>query len=160
MQILKAYSVFSNNGYASTPKIVNSLSYDNSTYSPYNDEKEKIISSKTANEMKRMLIKTVDIGTGRATKIKGLEIGGKTGTAQIARRGKYLKVYISSFFGFVNDNDKSYTIGVTVLNPISTGKYWYYHYASSSAVPVFREIVQNLVKLNYLTPKKDIISKN
>ncbi len=46
------------------------------------------------------------------------------------------------------------------MNPISTGKYWYYHYASWSAVPVFKEIVNNLVKLNYLTPKNDIISEN
>ena len=120
---------------------------------------KRVISKETANEIKRLLIKTVDSGTGRASKIEGLEIGGKTGTAQIARGGKYLKKYISSFFGFVNDGKNSYTIGVTVRNPISTGKHWYYHYASWSAVPVFKEIVNNLVKLNYLTPKKDIISK-
>ena len=160
IQILKAYSVFSNNGYASTPRIVNNLSYDKNIYTPYKDKNQKIISKKTANKMKRMLIKTVKIGTGKATDIKGLEIGGKTGTAQVPRSGTYGKEYISSFFGFVNDGKKSYTIGVTVIKPIAVGKYWFYHYASSSAVPVFREIVENLVKLNYLTPKKDIISKN
>jgi cell division protein FtsI (penicillin-binding protein 3) len=117
-----------------------------------------IISKKTADEIKRLLIKTVNEGTGKAAKIEGLEIGGKTGTAQIARRGKYLKEYISSFFGFVNDGENSYTIGVTVMDPISTGKNWYYHYASWSAVPVFKEVIDNLVKLNYLTPKNDIIS--
>lgn len=105
-----------------------------------------------------MLVKTVEEGTGRAAKMDGLVIGGKTGTAQIARGGKYLKKYISSFFGFVNDGENSYTIGVTVIDPISTGKNWYYYYASWSAVPVFKEITQNLIKLNYLTPKKDIIS--
>ena len=56
-----------------------------------------------------------------------------------------------------DQHNNSYTIGVTVINPISTGKYWYYYYASSSAVPVFKELVQNLVKLNYLVPKEDII---
>ncbi len=109
--------------------------------------------------MKELLVQTVEEGTGRAAKIEGLEIGGKTGTAQIARGGKYLKQYISSFFGFVNDeHGNSYTIGVTTINPNSKGKYWYYYYASWSAVPVFKEIVQNLVKLNYLIPKEDIIS--
>lgn len=160
MQVMKAYSVFNNDGYITTPRVVSHLVHDGNKYKAYDDEAEKIISKKTANEIKRMLVKTVDQGTGRAAQIDGLEVGGKTGTAQIARKGKYLKKYISSFFGFVNDGEKSYTIGVTVMNPISTGKYWYYYYASQSAVPVFKEITKNLIKLNYLTPKVDIISKN
>jgi cell division protein FtsI (penicillin-binding protein 3) len=58
---------------------------------------------------------------------------------------------MSSFFGFANDNKgHKYTIGVTVNNPNSKGKFWYYYYASNSAVPVFKELVSTLVKLNYL----------
>jgi len=160
MQVMKAYTVFNNNGLISTPRIVADLVHDGNNYKPYDDKAHRVISSETANEIKRMLVKTVDKGTGKAAQIVGLEVGGKTGTAQIARKGKYLKKYISSFFGFVNDGENSYTIGVTVMNPISTGKYWYYYYASQSAVPVFKEITKNLIKLNYLTPKKDIIAKN
>lgn len=157
MQVLKAYSVFNNNGIEVTPKILSHIELDGEQYKEDRLKDKRIVSEKTAQEIKRLLIKTVDEGTGSAAKIEGLEIGGKTGTAQIARGGKYLKEYISSFFGFVNDGENSYTIGVTVMNPLSTGKYWYYHYASWSAVPVFKEIVNNLVKLNYLTPKNDII---
>ena len=159
MQILKAYSVFNNDGVLVTPKIVSYVEIDNDKYKEDRLKNKRIITEKTAKEIKRLLIKTVDQGTGKAAKIEGLEVGGKTGTAQIARGGKYLKKYISSFFGFANDGKNSYTIGVTVMNPISTGKHWYYHYASWSAVPVFKEVVNNLVKLNYLSPKKDIISK-
>ncbi|MGA1940466.1 peptidoglycan D,D-transpeptidase FtsI family protein [Arcobacter sp. YIC-310] len=158
MQMIKAYTVFQNDGYMITPKIVDYLIHDGNKYKPYKDQPQKVISKKTAREIERLLIKTVEEGTGRSAKIEGLTVGGKTGTAQIARRGRYLKKYISSFFGFVNDGEKSYTIGVTVLNPNSTGRYWYYHYASWSAVPVFKEVTKNLIKLNYLTPKKDIIS--
>lgn len=160
MQILKSYTVFNNKGIMSTPKILSYIDVDGEKYKEDKLKNERIISEKTAEEIKRLLVKTVQEGTGVAAKIDGLEIGGKTGTAQIARGGKYLKKYISSFFGFVNDGKNSYTIGVTVMNPVSRGKYWYYHYASWSAVPVFKEIVNNLVKLNYLTPKEDIISKN
>ena len=158
MQILKAYSAFNNDGVAVTPKIVSYIEIDNSKYKEDKINDVKIISTKTANEIKRLLIKTVTKGTGKEAQIDGLEIGGKTGTAQIARGGKYLKEYISSFFGFVNDGDNSYTIGVTVIDPISTGKNWYYHYSAWSAVPVFKELVKNLVRLNYLSPKNDIIS--
>lgn len=153
MQILKAYSVFNNDGYIVTPQIVSSLITPNNKIVKIDTlEAQKVISKKSANEMKRLLIKTVQEGTGTGTIIDGLEIGGKTGTAQIARHGKYLRKYISSFFGFANDKQHKYTIGVTVINPISTGKHWYYYYASSSAVPVYKELIQTLVKFNYLTP--------
>ncbi|UTJ06064.1 peptidoglycan D,D-transpeptidase FtsI family protein [Arcobacter roscoffensis] len=158
MQMIKAYTVFQNDGFMITPRIVDYLSHDGNKYKPYNKEPEKVISKKTANEIKRLLIKTVEEGTGRSAQIDGLTVAGKTGTAQIARRGKYLKKYISSFFGFVEDGNNAYTIGVTVINPNSTGRYWYYYYASQSAVPVFKEVTKNLIKLNYLTPKNDIIS--
>ena len=160
MQVMKAYTVFNNNGLITTPRIVSNLIHDGTKYKANNEEAQRVISSRTANKIKDLLVRTVEKGTGKAAQIEGLEVGGKTGTAQIARKGKYLKKYISSFFGFVNDGENSYTIGVTVMNPISTGKYWYYYYASQSAVPVFKEITKNLIKLNYLTPKNDIISKN
>ena len=105
----------------------------------------QVIKSKTAKFIKELLIKTVKIGTGRGTNIDGLEIGGKTGTSQIARGGKYRKRYISSFFGFANDEDSKYTIGVTVFEPS-----YKYHYASQSAVVVFRDVVDVLTKLEYL----------
>lgn len=159
MQVLKAFTVFNNNGYSVTPRVVSYLENDSGKYRAEVVEKEQVVSKKAAIEVKKMLIKTVTRGTGKKAAIEGLVIGGKTGTAQIAGKGAYLKKYISSFFGFVNDGEKSYTIGVTVINPISTGKYWYYHYASSSAVPVFKELSKNLINLNYLTPKNDIISK-
>jgi len=159
MQIMKAYSVFNNGGKTVTPRIVSHIELDNEKFKKDVLEGERIIKKSTADEIKRLLIKTVQKGTGRAAQIDGLEIGGKTGTAQVAEGGKYVKKYISSFFGFVNDGENSYTIGVTVVDPISKGKYWYYHYAAWSAVPVFKETINNLVKLNYLTPKKDIISK-
>lgn len=151
MQMLKAYSAFNNNGVIVTPKIVQSLIVDDKKLNLDDNTHARVISENTANEIKRLLIKTIDKGTGVNAQIDGIEVGGKTGTAQIARHGKYQDIYISSFFGFANDTSKKYTIGVTVINPISTGKYWYYHYASWSAVPVFKEVVNNLIKLNYLT---------
>ncbi len=160
IQVLKAYSAFENEGIMVTPQIVSHIDLNNEQYKKDTLKNDRVISKKTAKEIRRLLVKTVQKGTGVAAKIDGLTIGGKTGTAQIARKGNYLKSYISSFFGFVNDGKKSYTIGVTVFNPISTGKHWYYHYASWSAVPVFKEVINNLIRLNYITPKKDIISKN
>jgi len=144
MQVMKAYSVFNNDGKIVTPYIVNK---NTDIYEP------QVISKRTANYMKKMLVHTVEKGTGRKTQIDGLEIGGKTGTANVVENGRYQRKYMSSFFGFVNDLDYRYTVGVTVNDPVNRGKNWYYYYASSSAVPVFKEVVKILVKLDYLQPE-------
>ncbi len=150
MQLLKAYSAFNNNGKVVIPQLI----YQSKTL-----QQEQVIKKQTANIMKKFLIQTVEEGTGKKAKINGIQVGGKTGTAQVSGGKKgYQKKYISSFFGFANDHkNHKYTIGVTVRNPISTGKYWYYKYASSSAVPIFKELVATLIKLNYLEQKLDII---
>ena len=145
MQVLKAYSTFNNEGKIVTPYIV---------HKKEGIKTPQIISAQTANKIKSLLIKTVEKGTGTKAKIDGLEVGGKTGTANIVEGGKYQREYMSSFFGFVNDDKHKYTIGVTVNDPVSRGKHWYYYYASNSAVPVFKEIAKILVKLNYLEVKK------
>ncbi|MFA6789012.1 MAG: penicillin-binding protein 2 [Arcobacteraceae bacterium] len=155
MQLLKAYSVFNNDGFITTPKIVSHvLTNEDKVVQLQREDNKQVITKQSAEKMKKLLIKTVDVGTGGGAKMEGLEIGGKTGTAQIARSGKYQKEYISSFFGFANDKKNKYTIGVTVISPNSTGTHWYYYYAAQSAVPMFNEVVKNLVKLNYLTPEK------
>jgi len=150
IQILKAYSVFNNDGKMVTPMLAQR---------DIVNQPVQVISKSTANIMKKLLIKVVQKGTGKRALYDGLQIGGKTGTANLARGGSYKKRYISSFFGFANDTKSRYTIGVTVIEPVATGKHWYYYYASNSAVPVFREIVNILVKLNYLEPNIGIISK-
>jgi len=147
MQVLKGYSVFNNDGKIVIPYLVEQHK---------SNEMVQIISKETANKMKKYLIQTVKKGTGKNTIIEGIEIGGKTGTANIVEHGKYQRKYMSSFFGFVNDDTHKYTIGVTVNEPVSRGKNWYYYYASYSAVPVFREVTKILLKLNYLEIKKDI----
>ena len=135
------YSVFNNDGYIVTPRIVKTT---------LKNQAIQVISKKSANTIKKYLVLTVNEGTGKGTFIKGLQIGGKTGTANKARGGKYKKRYISSFFGFANDKTQKYTIGVSVNEPIATGKHWYYYYASKSAVPVFRDLVKTLLKFDYL----------
>ena len=161
MQLLKAYSTFNNEGKIVTPQIVNNIQEEGKKQYPIKKESIQIIKKSTAKEIKRLLIKTVQEGTGTAAKIDNIEVGGKTGTANISegKKGYSRKKYITSFFGFANGKKQKYTIGVTVREPISRGKYWYYYYASNSAVPVFKEIVSSLISLNYLKPKVDTITQ-
>ena len=146
MQLLKAYNVFNNNGRIVNPTIAN---YYQDVYGRKyilaDTTQTQIIPLHVAKRMKKILIKTVNEGTGKATIIQGLEIGGKTGTAKIVKKGKYTNLYNSSFFGFVNGKKEHYTIGVLVREPSRR-----YYYASSSAVPVFKSIAETLVQEEFL----------
>ena len=153
MQILKAYTAFNNEGKIPTPRIAAYLEdvFGKHYTLPSNTLPLHPMSAKVALNMKKILIKTVEEGTGKKALYPGLEVGGKTGTARIAKDGKYTREYQSSFFGFVNDkHDHRYTIGVLVIRP----KKKYHYYAAQSAVPTFKKIAKSLVELGFLIPEK------
>jgi len=148
MQMIKGYSAFNNNGVAVTPKIVDKMSDQNGKFYdvPRSSSSLQACSSKTANAIKDMLQATVNRGTGTSAQYDGLEVGGKTGTAHISERGRYVEKYHSSFFGFANDKfGNKYTIGVFVIKPKKV------YFASQTAAPTFQKIVGKLVKQKYLT---------
>jgi len=149
-QLLKAYNLFNNSGVSYSPRVVNYLkSEDGHMFHLKKDYTVlKPISKESANIVKDTLIKVVKQGTGRLARTEGLEIGGKTGTAMIAGSNGYEKRYHTSFFGFANDQfGKKYTIGVLVIEPDMD-----HHFASQSAVPVFKKIVDAMVEQEILKP--------
>jgi cell division protein FtsI (penicillin-binding protein 3) len=145
-QLLKIYNIFNNNGSNATLRIGDFLSNEEGKELFIETPAAKqVFSQETTKLIKSLLIEVVNKGTGKGARYKGLEIGGKTGTARIARAGEYDQSYNNSFFGFANDISKKYTIGVTVIEPDQE-----YGYASRSAVPIFRDMVDLLVKHRYL----------
>jgi cell division protein FtsI (penicillin-binding protein 3) len=154
MQLLKAYSTFNNEGIEVTPRIVNYLKDPDNPKIIYKVKRraKRVISKDSALKIKKILIEVVKRGTGKAARVEGLEIGGKTGTAHIYdfNAKRYVERYNSSFFGFANDKEgNKFTIGVLVIDPTRENKYYF---ASKSAVPVFHDIVENLKSLDYLKP--------
>jgi len=106
----------------------------------------------TCPSLKKMANKK-NRGTGVKAQYPGLEVGGKTGTAHIAKNGRYVREYHSSFYGFANDKEgNKYTIGVLVIR----AKKRYKYFASLSAVPTFKRIVHTLVELDYLHPEGNV----
>ncbi len=146
-QMLQAYNVFNNRGLLLQPSIGR---YKASKFRKQKLTKAKpkrVIKESTARLMNKVLIKTVKEGTGKRAITDGIIVGGKTGTAQIAVRGVYEEIYNSSFFGFANDKKHRYTIGVTVIEPNPIGPQ---HFASGSAVPVFKDIIDMMIEKGFL----------
>lgn len=152
MQVLRAYSAFNNNGRMVYPKLVDGFINAQGKLDkvPYK-EQVQVIDSATANRMKKILIKTVNVGTGKKAITAGLVIGGKTGTAHIVEKGKYVHKYNTAFMGFANDATRKYSIGVVVVQPKKS------HFASQTAVPIFKKAVDILIEDGYLKP--DIIKQ-
>jgi len=151
MQMVKAYSAFNNDGVAVTPRIVNHFSDTLNRLYEVNVDIPSLqaCTPQTAQEMHKILQDVVEMGTGSAAQYDGLEVGGKTGTAHVAYKGRYIEEYHSSFYGFVNDKfGHKYTIGVLVIKPQKV------YFASQTAAPTFYKVVDTMVKHGYLTPDR------
>ncbi|BDQ29151.1 peptidoglycan D,D-transpeptidase FtsI family protein [Helicobacter ailurogastricus] len=150
LQLLRAYGVFVDGGRLATPHLVQRvINYPNGEmYATKYPPNKQVISPKSAQEMQNLLIKVVTKGTGKGAQVPGLVIGGKTGTARTAKKGKYTEIYTSSFFGFAKDRENTYVIGVVIFGSLGSTEY----YAAQTAAPIFKQIVQMLVKNQYLTP--------
>ncbi len=147
MQLMRAYDVFNNHGVMVYPRIVDAFIDDRGHEKKLEQlDTVQVIPSAVAQRMKKILIKTVNKGTGRKTIIKGLQIGGKTGTAHIVEKGKYVNKYDTTFMGFVNDKKHHYTMGVVVIQPQKS------QYAAETAVPVFRKAAEIMIENGYLKP--------
>jgi cell division protein FtsI (penicillin-binding protein 3) len=154
MQLVCAYNVFNNRGRLVEPRIVEEIVDPMGKHYPVTagGPIRQVIPPSTAAQMKKILEKVVLKGTGTRARTPGLQIGGKTGTAHIAsKKGGYAKLYNSSFIGFANDKTHRYTIGVLVREP----KKPYAYFASMSAVPLFKQIVDLMVEQGELVPDSD-----
>jgi len=138
MQLLKAFNVINNDGVMSNLSIVK-----------YDKTKTRVIDNQTNKIVHDILHQVVIRGTGKNADKIGLEIGGKTGTARISANGGYGAKYNSSFFGFANDEQNKYTIGVSVFGIPKENTHKYY-YASQSAAVVFGDIVEQMLSLGML----------
>lgn len=150
LQILQAFNVFNDNGKLSVPHLgVYMYGSDGKKHKIKQVPKVQVLPISISKRIHKILVKTVQKGTGKSANVDGLQIGGKTGTAHIAINGKYANIYNGSFVGFANDLQNKYTIGVLTREP----KKRYYYFGSLSAAPVFKQIVLKMVEEGFLKPQ-------
>lgn len=154
LQILRAYSAIANGGFLVRPHVVSEIisSEGQMLFSFADKEKNRVISQKTAKTFRQILKGVVwEGGTGGSASVKGNEVAGKTGTAQIIDpiTKRYSKQkYVSSFVGFVPADNPRFALIVVVYEP--RGQI----YGGVVAAPVFRDIADK--SLSYLDiPRED-----
>ena len=106
----------------------------------FKELRKNVISKKTAEDLKSVMNSTVLEGTANITKIEGVEIGAKTGTAEAL--GGELHGW---FLGYFKHGEKYYTLGVMVPN-IKNVYEDRKPGGGNTAGPIFRDIVLELTK--------------
>ena len=149
IQLLTAVNAIGNDGVLLQPRYVKALTDSDGkvveAFEPVTVR--KVLSSKTASEMREIMEYVVSEGSGGNAKITGYRIGGKTGTANKVENGKYGDNYYSSFIGMAPMDDPKVSILVIVDSP--KGSY----YGSIVAAPIAKSILSDVLRYMNISPE-------
>ena len=116
-------------------------------------ERIALISPETSSEIRSMLSLNVEKGSATSAQIDGYQIGGKTGTAQKIKNGKYTKNLVRTTFVSCFPADDPRFVLVVILNepkPDDVSDIL----AGNSVVPVAAEMLTRLVPVLGIRPQK------
>ncbi len=150
IQLVTAYSALANGGKLMRPYIVDRVIHEGGKEDITQPEVASIpISEKTSAKVRTMLTSVVDVGFDKA-RIKGYDVAGKTGTAQIADgHGGYQEgVFIHDFLGFAPASNPKFVILIKMDKPQGIT------FAADSLSPTFRDIASYLLNYYNIPPTR------
>ena len=122
IQMASAYCSIVNGGYYYQPHVVKQILSPDGTLVRDMEKKlvRETVSASTCDYLKEALFETVGTGTGKAAKVEGYHVGGKTGTAQKLPRSA--QTYVVSFCGFAPAEDPQLVCYVVIDEPDLPGE--------------------------------------
>ena len=122
LQIAKGYSIVTNGGYNIQPTIIQKKLVEK--YS-----QKRILNKGVSDKINKILRKIVtnEEGTAELANVEGYEVGGKTGTAEISKNGKYTRDKINTFAAIFPFQNPRYTLVVMLDEPKTNSEYIYYY---------------------------------
>lgn len=148
LQMVSAYQAFANRGYLMKPYIVKEIRRsDGKVDNIAPIQQRQVVSEKTATTILGMLGNVVTAGHSKKAAISGYYIGGKTGTAQIAVNGSYVKDrYNHTFIGIAPIDNPKFVMLTYIDSPKGI------QYAESTALPLWTDIATFMLQY-YQVPK-------
>jgi stage V sporulation protein D (sporulation-specific penicillin-binding protein) len=117
--------------------------------------KRRVISEETSKQVRHALESVVAQGTGKNAFVEGYRVGGKTGTAQKVKDGRYMENnHIVSFIGFAPADDPQIVIYVAVDNPKGT-----LQFGGIVAAPIVGSIIGDSLRALGVEPREGQIEK-
>ncbi len=149
MQMIRAVGAIANDGMLVTPQVVDRILGENWGEDIKPEINERVISAKTANEVTAMMVEAAKNGEAKWTHLRGFNVAGKTGTAQIPIAGHYDEERtIASFVGFAPADDPDFVMLMTLREPSSSP------WASETAAPLWYTIAKDLFIYFGIQPEK------
>ncbi|MBI2439511.1 MAG: penicillin-binding protein 2 [Candidatus Moranbacteria bacterium] len=157
LQMVMAYAALANGGILYKPAIIDSLIYPDGTKEKMvPEEVRRVVSKETSESIGEMLESVVVRGHGKRAQVSGYRVGGKTGTAQVAKSnslGYEEGLTIGSFVGYAPIDDPRFVVLVKIDNPKDV------QWAESSAAPTFGRIMKFLLEYAKIKPTESVVSK-
>ncbi len=148
IQMVMSFAAIANNGKLMRPYIVKEIVFKD--YSLKNEPKEirQVISPKTAEILKDLLISVVKNGWGRRAAVSGYLVAGKTGTAEVPYLKGYSGETVHSFVGFAPADNPKFVALVKLDSPKEL-------FSDRTAAPAFGKLADFLLKYYQIPPIED-----
>ena len=158
LQQVTAVSAAINGGILYKPYIVKSLN-EPETNTVILENKptvvRKVISDDTSSKVRYALESVVARGTGHNAYIAGYRVGGKTGTAQKVKDGKYMSGnYITSFIGFMPADDPRVVVYIAIDNAKGITQY-----GGTVAAPIAKKVLESSIDILGIEKRSDEIER-
>ncbi|MFW6140350.1 MAG: peptidoglycan D,D-transpeptidase FtsI family protein [Acidobacteriota bacterium] len=150
LQLLNTLNVIANDGIQIPFTIIKKGENPDSIQTKESTTPHRVIAENTALQLKDMLKRVVNEGTGRPAQVMGYKAGGKTGTAQKVdpETGRYTSgAHTSVFMGFIPAENPALSMIIVIDDP--KGLY----YGSQVSAPVFRETASRVLRYLGIPPE-------
>ncbi|MDR1333977.1 MAG: penicillin-binding protein 2 [Holosporaceae bacterium] len=108
----------------------------------------RIVSPKTSNLMRALMRINVTEGSNRYANVPGYFVGGKSGTAEKQKRGRYLKTSnYTAFIGAFPMTNPKYCVYVVLDEPQATAKTHGYRTGGWNAAPICARIIKRIATM-------------
>lgn len=146
------YCAIANGGYIVTPYVVKEITDESRALFKKTDSniQKQIISKETADSVLSALETTVSIGTGKAAKVDGYRVAGKTATAEIGRGEG--STYMSGFAGIAPVNNPEVVVIMNIMDPKGEAGYQ----GSTIVAPVVGSIIDEILRYLDVEPEYEI----
>jgi stage V sporulation protein D (sporulation-specific penicillin-binding protein) len=150
IELLDAIASIANNGKRMQPQVVSAVQTpDGQTIQIPPRQIDQPISATTAQVMTQIMVNAVNDGESKFYRLKGYDIAGKTGTAQIPVAGHYDPTKtIASFVGFAPATNPRFVMLVIINEPSSS------IYGAETAAPIFFAVAKDILMYYGIPPSE------